>query len=52
MTNSELNQYIRHYIEKDRTNRAIMLTAQWGAGKSHYIRNELIPFLQKEENGS
>lgn len=52
MTNNELNQYIQHYIEKDHTNRAMMLTGPWGCGKSYYIREELIPFLSKEENGS
>ena len=52
MTNDELNQYIRHYIEKDKTGRAIMLTGAWGIGKSFYIRNDLIPFLSKPENGN
>ena len=51
MTNDELNQYIRHYIEKDKTGRAIMLTGAWGIGKSFYIRNDLIPFLSIPENG-
>ena len=49
MTNDKLNQYIKHYIEKDKTGRAIMLTGSWGIGKSYYIKNELIPFLT--ENG-
>ena len=40
MTNDELNQYIKHYIEKDKTGRAIMLTGSWGIGKSYYIKNE------------
>lgn len=52
MTNSELNEYILHYLKEDRTKSAIMLTADWGTGKSYYIQNELIPFLGKEENGS
>lgn len=52
MNNDELNTYIKHYIEHDKTNRAIMLTASWGTGKSYYIQNELIDFLQKEENGN
>lgn len=52
MTNNELNQYIQHYIEKDHTNRAMMLTGPWGCGKSYYIREELIPYLSKEEHGS
>ena len=32
-----------------------MLTAPWGTGKSYYIQNELIPFLdnyQDQENTS
>ncbi len=49
MTNKELSSYIRHYVEMDKTKSAIMLTGEWGTGKSHYIKNELIPFLA--ENG-
>ena len=52
MNNVELNNYIKQYIECDKTHRAIMLTAPWGTGKSFYIQNELVPFLSKEENGS
>lgn len=51
MANQELSQYIRHYIEKDRTSRAMMLTGPWGCGKSYYIREELIPYLAKEDHG-
>lgn len=50
MNYSELNSFIKHYIENDKTQRAIMLTAAWGTGKSHYIKNELIPFLSNEDN--
>lgn len=46
MTNAELSKYVKHYVEKDKTKSAIMLTAEWGTGKSHYITNELIPFLE------
>lgn len=51
MTYQELNQYILHYVTENKTKSAIMLTAPWGTGKSYYIQNELIPFLEKEENG-
>ena len=51
MTNDELNQYIKHYIEKDKTGRAVMLTGDWGMGKSYYIKHTLIPFLSDSENG-
>ena len=52
MTHTELNQYILHYVEKDQTHSAIMLTAPWGTGKSYYIQNELKPFLEREEKGN
>lgn len=51
MTNDELNQYILHYLTEDKTNSAIMLTGDWGTGKSYYIQNSLRPYLEKEENG-
>lgn len=50
MNNNYLNQFVKHYIEKNITQSAIMLTAPWGTGKSYYIKHELIPFLEKEIN--
>ena len=47
MENKDLNEYIKHYLEKDKTKSAIMLTAPWGAGKSYYIQNELTPFFNE-----
>ena len=52
MTNDELNQYILHYLTEDKTQSAIMLTGDWGTGKSYYINNTLKPFLEKDENGN
>ena len=52
MNYDELNNFIKHYIENDKTQRAIMLTGGWGIGKSHYIQNELIPFLLSDENSA
>ena len=52
MTNAELSGYILHYLKADRTKSAIMLTGGWGTGKSHYIQNELVPFLGEKENGN
>ena len=45
MTYNEMNKFILNYLKKDITKRAIMLTGEWGAGKSHYIQNELISYL-------
>ncbi len=50
MTSSELNEYIKHYLDADKTKSAIMLTGSWGSGKSHYINNDLVPFLTKEDD--
>ena len=52
MTNTELNEYIKHYLLEDKTKSAIMLNAPWGSGKSHYILNDLKDYLAEEENGS
>ena len=49
MNNQEMNKYILHYIENDRTHSAIMLSGDWGTGKSYYIQNDLIPFLECDE---
>ena len=46
MTNGDLNQFILHYLTKDKTHSAIMLTGSWGTGKSYYIQNVLVPFLK------
>ena len=46
MTYEELTEYIIHYLENDKTHNAIMLSGEWGSGKSHYIKNHLIPSLK------
>lgn len=48
MTTTELNKYIKHYLEKDKTHTAIMLTGEWGSGKTYYVENILTPFLQED----
>ena len=47
MNQNELNKYIKHYLEKDKTQSAIMLSAPWGTGKSYYINNVLVPYLNE-----
>ena len=49
MKTQELNEYIKHYLEKDKTHSAIMLKGAWGTGKSHYIRTELVDYLKEED---
>lgn len=51
MTYDEMNNFILNYIKNDITGRAIMLTGEWGSGKSYYIKNTLKPFLEDKDNG-
>lgn len=49
MTTQELNNHIFHYLKKDKTHTAIMLSGEWGSGKSYYIEHELVPFLKQKD---
>lgn len=49
MTVTELNNYIKHYLEEDKTHTAIMLTGEWGSGKTYYIENQLTEFLRDDK---
>ena len=46
-----LNYHIKNYLENDKTNSAIMLTGAWGSGKSYYIKNTLIPYIDEHNKG-
>lgn len=49
MTTKELNDYILHYLQKDKTQTAIMLTGEWGSGKTYYVEKDLMPFLSDKK---
>lgn len=51
MTYDEMNSFVLNYISNDITGRAIMLTGEWGSGKSYYVKNTLKPFLENKDNG-
>lgn len=50
MGTKELTNYIKNYLEHDITNRAIMLSAPWGTGKTFYIQNSLIQELTHKKS--
>lgn len=52
MTYDIFNAFIKNYIENDKTGRAIMLTSDWGTGKSYYINNNLKSFLKSNDGGN
>ena len=41
MTYVEMNSFILDYLKNDITGRAIMLTGEWGCGKTYLIQKEL-----------
>lgn len=47
ISEKSLNEYVKHYIEKDFTRTAILINGEWGCGKSYYIEHILTPFLIK-----
>ncbi len=48
MSYDQLNAFIENYLVNDKSQRALMLTAPWGTGKSFYIKNYLCPHLQSK----
>ena len=50
MTYDDMNSFILNYLKNDITDRAIMLTGEWGSGKSYYVKNTLKPFLEDTDN--
>ena len=44
----QLNNTIKNYLDNDKTNSGIMLTGECASGKSYYIRNELLPYIEKD----
>ena len=42
------NEYILNYLENDKTNTALLMKGSWGIGKTYYIKESLIPFLENK----
>ncbi len=51
MNCNQLTECIMNYLENDKTNTAIMLSGDWGCGKSYYIKNQLKDELEKAGKG-
>ena len=42
----ELNLFVFYYLTNDKTNTALLLDGEWGTGKTYYVKNVLMPFLE------
>ncbi len=47
---SKYTEFIENYLINDKTKSAIMLTGDWGTGKSYYIQNVLKPYLESKQD--
>lgn len=46
ITNSNIENSIQKYLNEEQSDYAIMLSAEWGVGKTYFIKNTIIPFLK------
>lgn len=49
MNYKELNSFIKRYATQYKTKTAMLLTGDWGSGKSYYINKTLCPYLKKHK---
>lgn len=47
-TDEEIIQTINSYLNDSIYNYALLIDGQWGCGKTYFIKNKLIPHIQKE----
>ena len=45
----ELKLFVFDYLTNDKTNAALLLDGEWGTGKTYYVKNALIPFLEAKK---
>jgi len=43
-------EIIKSYVKKPSTDYALMLTGEWGSGKTYYWKNKIVPELEKITN--
>lgn len=51
MTYDEMNRFIERYLTNNKSGTALMLSGGWGTGKSFYIKNKLVSYLEKKKIG-
>lgn len=50
MQKNKICEYMKYYVENDKTGLAVLLTAPWGTGKSYFIKNNLIKYIEEKTN--
>ena len=50
MSNESIKNAIDVYIQEEKSDYAVMLNGPWGCGKTYFVKNELIDYLQEKFN--
>ena len=50
MSKEIIKNVISVYIQEEKSDYAVMLNGAWGSGKTYFVKNELIDYLQEEFN--
>lgn len=50
MNRAEMSEFIADYLQNDKTTFAMMLSGEWGTGKSYYIKGELSKEIKNNGN--
>lgn len=51
LSNEEILELIQHYLVTNIYNYAVLIDGDWGCGKTHFIKYDLIPNIEKSERG-
>ena len=52
LSDEELLSEIKYYVENKFYNYAVMIDGAWGSGKTHFVKQVLLPELRKETKTS
>ena len=52
MNREKMSKFIADYLQNDKTTFAMMLSGEWGTGKSFYIKSELKEYKKIKDNGN
>ncbi len=52
MNREKMSKFIADYLQNDKTTFAMMLSGEWGTGKSFYIKSELKEYEKIKDNGN
>lgn len=50
MSKEIIKKAVSVYIQEEKSDYAVMLNGAWGSGKTYFVKNELIDYLQEEFN--